>query len=76
MSQTVVKLHLTPAQASWQDRLAQLRRRIRTAWWDAVTQRELAVLDDRALGDIGVSRAQAQFVAERPVWELVPGLYR
>ena len=33
-------------------------------------------LDDRGLSDIGISRAQAQFQAEQPIWELVPFLHR
>ncbi len=38
------------------------------AWQQHRTRRQLATLDDRALADIGISRAQAHFVAEGPVW--------
>jgi uncharacterized protein YjiS (DUF1127 family) len=29
---------------------------------------ELAALDDRMLADIGISRAEAEFLANRPFW--------
>ena len=76
MSQTVIRLSFPKAQPSWRDRLAQLWARFDAAWRDAEARRQLAMLDDRALSDIGISRAQAQFEAERPVWELVPHLHR
>ena len=76
MSQTVIRLSFPKAQPSWHDRLSRLWTRIDAAWRDAEARRQLAMLDDRALSDIGISRAQAQFEAERPVWELVPHLHR
>ena len=76
MSQTVVKLHFTPARPSLVHRLTQLRHRLGRAWQEASTRRVLGQLDDRALSDIGISRAQAQFDAERPVWDLIAGLHR
>jgi uncharacterized protein YjiS (DUF1127 family) len=33
------------------------------------TRRLLAQMDDRQLSDIGVSRAEAGYEAERPVWD-------
>jgi uncharacterized protein YjiS (DUF1127 family) len=73
MSQTITKFHLALAPLSWQDRVALVWHRISTAWQVAATRRQLSQLDDRALSDIGISRAQAQFEVERPVWQLVPG---
>lgn len=37
-------------------------------WRNYVTRRHLAELDDRMLQDLGISRAQAQFEANRPIW--------
>ncbi|MBV9539431.1 MAG: DUF1127 domain-containing protein [Acidisphaera sp.] len=34
------------------------------------TRRFLAEADDRTLHDIGISRAQAQYIASRPIWDL------
>ena len=76
MSQTVVKLHFAPARPRLQDRLAQFCQSVAAARHDAATRRVLAKLDDRALADIGMSRAQAQSIAQRPVWELFAGNYR
>lgn len=42
-------------------RLRQWRRRARD-------RAELAALDDRMLADIGVSRAEAEFLSGRPFW--------
>ncbi len=69
MSQTVVKLRFTPARPTWQDRLAHAWTAFRVVQKDAATRRQLATLDDRALSDIGISRAQAQFLAEPPIWD-------
>ena len=69
MSQTVIKLRFTPTRPSWQDRLALAWTALRTARREAATRRNLATLDDRSLSDIGISRAQAQFLAEPPVWD-------
>jgi uncharacterized protein YjiS (DUF1127 family) len=38
------------------------------AWHNFTTRRDLAGLDDRMLKDLGISRAQAQFEANRPIW--------
>ena len=38
-------------------------------------RRALAQLDDRALADIGLTRAEAQAEAARPVWD-VPATWR
>ena len=42
-------------------RLGEWRRRIRE-------RRELAGLSDRMLSDIGITRAEAQFLADKPFW--------
>lgn len=40
------------------------------AWYQRAHQRrQLAQLDDRALEDIGVSRAQAEAEAAKPFWQ-------
>lgn len=40
------------------------------AWQDRANQRhQLAQLDDRALADIGVSRAAAKAEADKPFWQ-------
>ncbi len=36
----------------------------------ATTRQGLADMDDRMLKDLGVSRAQAQFELQRPIWKL------
>jgi uncharacterized protein YjiS (DUF1127 family) len=33
------------------------------------SRRRLAEVDDRTLADLGISRAQAQYEASRPVWD-------
>jgi uncharacterized protein YjiS (DUF1127 family) len=38
------------------------------AWHNFITRRDLAELDDRMLQDLGISRAQAHFEANRPIW--------
>jgi uncharacterized protein YjiS (DUF1127 family) len=38
------------------------------AWRNFTTRRDLAGLDDRMLKDLGISRAQAHFEANRPIW--------
>ncbi len=70
MSQTVVKLHFTPSRVGFQARLGLAWQAMRAAYQDVSTRRQLAMLDDRALSDIGISRAQAQFIAEAPVWDI------
>jgi uncharacterized protein YjiS (DUF1127 family) len=76
MSQTIVHLRATQVPSRQQSYLARLWQYITIAHAASVTRGLLADLDDRALSDIGISRAQAQFDAERPVWELVPFLHR
>ena len=69
MSQTVIKLHFTPTRPTWQDRLSRAWHGLRAAMHEQATRRQLAMLDDRALSDIGISRAQANFVSETPIWD-------
>jgi uncharacterized protein YjiS (DUF1127 family) len=45
-----------------------LRARLRQ-WRSRARERaELAALDDRMLADIGISRAEAEFLANKPFW--------
>lgn len=37
-----------------------------------ISRRHLAEMDDRTLKDLGISRAQAEFEASRPIWNLHP----
>ena len=76
MSQTVIRFRSAPVQPRWQDRARQMWQRLLAAQAAAATRQQLAALDDRALSDIGISRAQAQFEAERPLWELTPFVHR
>jgi uncharacterized protein YjiS (DUF1127 family) len=39
------------------------------AWRAHTTRLTLAELDDRELKDLGISRGQARFEANRPFWE-------
>ncbi len=69
MSQTTTKFRSAAARPTLRDRLAFAWTTFRAAYADAQTRRQLAELDDRSLSDIGISRAQAQFLAEPPVWD-------
>ncbi len=40
------------------------------AWRVFTTRQSLTELDERMLQDLGVSRAQAEFEASRPIWKL------
>jgi len=44
------------------------RARLASAWRNFTTRRELMEMDDRMLKDLGISRAQAHFEANRPIW--------
>ena len=71
MSQTIIQFPASQARPSVQHALVQLWHAARAAMQDARTRRQLGQLDDRALADIGISRAQAQFVAEAPIWDML-----
>lgn len=71
MSQTIIQFPLTPSRPSVQHRVAHLWHAARAAMRVAATRRQLGMLDDRALADIGVSRAQAEFVVEAPIWDVL-----
>lgn len=45
-----------------------VRDRLERAWRNFTTRRDLAEMDDRMLKDLGVSRAQAHFEANKPIW--------
>ena len=47
------------------------KRAYATALREETSRRNLKVLDDRMLSDIGISRAQAQFEADRKPWHLL-----
>ena len=55
-----------PAETSIAHRIAVLLREWRKR---AKDRAELARLDDRTLADIGVTRAKAEFLANRPFWK-------
>jgi len=38
------------------------------AWRNFTTRRDLAEMDERMLKDLGISRAQAHFEANRSIW--------
>jgi uncharacterized protein YjiS (DUF1127 family) len=70
MSQTISTLRIAPARVSLADRLSSAWRWIAVALDAATTRQHLAELSDHELADIGISRAQAQFEAQRPAWDL------
>jgi uncharacterized protein YjiS (DUF1127 family) len=45
-----------------------VRNRVARAWRNFTTRRDFAAMDDRMLKDLGVSRAQAHFEANKPIW--------
>jgi uncharacterized protein YjiS (DUF1127 family) len=49
-------------------RFGWLRMRLREWRRRARDRAELAALDDRTLADIGISRAEAEFLANKPFW--------
>jgi uncharacterized protein YjiS (DUF1127 family) len=53
---------------AWRDLVGRLHR----MWRAAATRRQLARLDDRALQDIGINRAEALVEAARAPWDLGP----
>jgi len=48
--------------------VAVVRDRLARAWRNFTTRRDLAEMDDRMLKDLGISRAQAHFEANRSIW--------
>ena len=69
----IVGFPLAPARDVAPARTAERRGwwvRLREAWRAASSRRQLAELDDRALADLGISRAQARFEASRAPWDL------
>jgi len=51
---------VTPRRANWLERVISVARQ----------RRDLGRLDDRALRDIGITRAQATAEAARPIWDV------
>ncbi len=51
------------------DRLKRLYRQLRRWWQLAEQRRQLAMLDESALKDIGLSRADALQESARPFWD-------
>jgi uncharacterized protein YjiS (DUF1127 family) len=47
---------------------ALVRQHLARAWHNYTSRRDLAGLDERMLQDLGISRAQAHFEANRPIW--------
>ena len=50
------------------DRGQRMLARLRQWRWRARDRAELAALDDRTLTDIGISRAEAEFLSRKPFW--------
>ena len=48
--------------------LAALSRILREWRQRARSRRQIAMLDDRTIGDLGVSRSQMKFEAQKPFW--------
>jgi uncharacterized protein YjiS (DUF1127 family) len=48
--------------------LATFRRILREWWRRAHSRREIVMLDDRTIGDLGISRSQIEFEAQKPFW--------
>ena len=48
--------------------LAALSRILREWWNRARSRREIVILDDRTIGDLGISRSQIEFEAQKPFW--------
>ena len=71
MSQTITRLYSAPRPSTGWELVASVWQAVRAARQAGQTRRQLGTLDDRALSDIGVSRAQAQFLAETPVWDVL-----
>lgn len=62
----------TPAQPSLDMQAGLLRRFVGmlAVWYDReVSRRRLGMMDERALRDIGITRAQADAEATRPFWQ-------
>lgn len=53
---------LAAVAAAWRD--------VREMWRAWSTRRQLRDADDRTLADLGISRAQARFEAERAPWDV------
>ena len=47
---------------------ARARHEVAIAWRFLTTRRHLLEMDDRMLKDIGISRAQADYIASRTAW--------
>ena len=45
-----------------------LRDFVARAWRNFTTRRQLSDIDDRMLQDLGISRAQAHFEVNKPIW--------
>jgi uncharacterized protein YjiS (DUF1127 family) len=48
--------------------LATFRRILREWSRRAHSRREIVMLDDRTIGDLGISRSQIEFEAQKPFW--------
>ena len=63
LSRSIPAMHARPVSV-----VAMVRERLARAWRNFTTRRDLAAMDDRMLQDLGISRAQAHFEANRPIW--------
>ena len=48
--------------------LATFRQILREWRHRAHSRREIVMLDDRSIGDLGISRSQIEFEAQKPFW--------
>lgn len=62
--------HISSPTFGWRPRLARVLARIEAAFRTHRERRLLMALDDRALHDIGLSRADAEGEWSRPFWDL------
>ena len=75
MSQTISSRSAVAAPLST-GRFTIALRRVAAAWQRSAMQRDLSTLDARMLKDLGLSRAQAGFVSERPILSGLAGNLR
>ena len=62
-------IRLSPARTVTPVRTRRILPSLAAMWRAATTRRMLAEMDDRMLADIGISRAQAAFEADRLPWD-------
>jgi len=54
---------------TWRPLCPAIFRRILREWWSrAHSRHEIVMLDDHVIGDLGISRSQIEFEAQKPFW--------